>query len=460
MTTAPGIDLAKRDLTLDLARVFCVLLVVVIHLLEVGVGIGRHGLVVSRPLEHEVWFDAASWVLQIMPLFFVVGGFAGSTAWHSGADGHAGNRSGGRADSRADSRAADYATTRVLRLAQPALPLFVFFVVVVGAAELIGVDPALLDTVVLGAGSPLWFLAAYGLCQVLVPFAIRWHTQAPRLTVLLLLTGATLVDALRYRTGIVEFGLINLFFVWMLIQQFGFWYADGWFAARRWWQLAMLALGSWATLIPLTIWGPYSPDMLTNLNPPTLPLVALGLSQACVLQLLRPALTALMRTTVARSTVFLVGSRLMTIYLWHLPIIIILSGVALLIPAASPEPGTVSWWWLRIPFYLLVLALLFALSRLVGRWEAPRTPVRTPPGWVVAVASALTITPPLLEIEFPFDLTLAILGAVCFSIVLVLLGRWPARVPTAPVVSVVSVVSVAPVAPVAPAAPALDEPNT
>ena len=410
---ASSIDLSHRDLTLDLARVFAVLLVVVIHLLEVGVGTGPHGLTISRPLEHQPWFNAVTWVLQIMPLFFVVGGFASLTAWRSLV-----RRGGG---------AADYVTTRVLRLAQPALPLFVFYVVVVGAATLIGVDPKLLGPVVLGAGSPLWFLAAYGLCQAVVPFAVHWHQRAPKRTLLVLLLGAIIVDAVRYSTGIVPIGLLNLFFVWVLIQQLGFWYADGWFDRRSWWQLVLVALASWATLFPLTIWGPYSPDMLTNLNPPTVPLVALGLSQACVLRLLRPALTRLMSTRPARAVVFLVGSRLMTVYLWHLPIIITLAGVALLIPGASPEPGSAAWWWSRIPIYLLVLGLLFALSLLVGRWERPRETSAPPPGWVVAVAAVLTIVPPTLIIQYFLDLKLAIVSAVCFGIAILALRRWPRR---------------------------------
>ncbi|HEY4225070.1 MAG TPA: acyltransferase [Pseudolysinimonas sp.] len=407
----PSIDLSKRDLTLDLARVFCVLLVVVIHLLEVGVGTGHHGLTITRPLEHQPWFNGITWVFQIMPLFFVVGGFASLTAWRS-----LGRRGGG---------AADYVKTRVLRLAQPAFPLFVFYVVVVGIATLIGIDPELLGPVVLGAGSPLWFLAAYGLCQAMVPFAAHWHARSPKLTLLVLLLGAIVVDAARYSSGIDAFGLLNLFFVWVLIQQFGFWYADGWFDRRAWWQLLLIALASWATLFPMVIWGPYSPDMLTNLNPPTVPLIALGLSQACVLRLLRPALAALMRTRGARTAVFLVGSRLMTIYLWHLPIIIILAGVALLVPGASPEPGSAAWWWSRIPVYLIVLALLFALSLLVGRWEQPREVGPTPPAAVVAIASVLTIVPPALIIEFFLDLKLSILSAVCFGAAILLLGRWP-----------------------------------
>lgn len=81
---ASSIDISKRDLILDIARVFCAVLVVVIHLLMVGVGTGPHGsLVVSKPLEEQPWFAWATWVGQIMPLFFVVGGFASLSAWRS-----------------------------------------------------------------------------------------------------------------------------------------------------------------------------------------------------------------------------------------------------------------------------------------------------------------------------------------------------------------------------------------
>ena len=107
---AVAIDLSKRDLTLDLARVFCVLLVVVIHLLMVAIGVDASGqLVVTRPLEAQPWFALATWAGQIMPLFFVVGGFASITAWRSAV--------------RRGSTPSDYVRSRVLRLAQPALPL-------------------------------------------------------------------------------------------------------------------------------------------------------------------------------------------------------------------------------------------------------------------------------------------------------------------------------------------------
>jgi len=263
-----SIDISSRDLTLDIARVTCVILVVVIHLLMVGVGVASDGeLIVSRPLENQTWFAAATWVGQIMPLFFVVGGFASLTAWRS-----LQRRGGG---------AAQYVRNRVLRLAQPALPLFLFYVVVVGVARfVIGVDPAMLDTVVSGAGFPLWFLAAYTLCQSLVPFMAGMHARAPIRTVLVLLAAVILVDTLRFSTGITEVGLLNLAFVWLLAQQFGFWYADGWFAARNGWQLFGIAVGSYLLLYLIigVFKAPYSWDMLANLNPATLPLVLLALA--------------------------------------------------------------------------------------------------------------------------------------------------------------------------------------
>jgi fucose 4-O-acetylase-like acetyltransferase len=411
-----------RDLTLDLARVFCVLLVVVIHLLFIGVGLDADGaLVISRPLEEQPWFAGITWVGQIMPLFFVVGGFASMTAWRSTV-----SRGGS---------AADFVTTRVLRLAQPTLPLFLFYVVVVGGATLLAISPDLLGTIVEGAGSPLWFIAAYCVCQSLVPVMARFHERRAAPTVGVLLLGIVLVDAARYSSGVTQLGYLNMLFVWLLVQQIGFWDADGWFTRRRRWQLLVIAASAYAVLVPLTTLGPYRTDMLVNLNPPTLPLVLLGLAQVCLLRVLRPALVKLTSTRAARAVVFLVGTRLMTIYLWHLPVIIVIAGLGLLIPGASPEPGSPAWWWSRIPVYPLVLAILFALSFLVGRWERPRELGSTPPSRVVAVAAVLTFVPPFLVIEYFLDLGLAAAGALCFSAAILLLRRWPRRDGPVPIVT-------------------------
>jgi fucose 4-O-acetylase-like acetyltransferase len=407
---ASALDLSKRDLTLDLARVFCVLLVVVIHLLMVGVGTSPTGeIAVSRPLEAQSWFGPVTWIGQIMPLFFVVGGFAAATAW--------------RSSQRRNGTAGAYVRNRVLRLAQPAFPLFLFYAVVIGGARLGGIDPQLIDVAVTGAASPLWFLAAYTLCQALVPTMMRLHSRSPLRTLAALFLGAVLVDVVRYSTGIEQVGLLNLFFVWLLIQQIGFWYADGWFAARPWWSLVVIASLSYAVLVPLTALGPYSVDMLVNLNPPTIPLVALAVGQACLLRLLRPALAALMNTHAARAVVFVIGTRLMTIYLWHLPAILAVSGIGLLIPGASPEPASIAWWLTRPLMFVIVLATVFGLSLVVGRWESPKQVGATPPTGVIVTGTVLAFLPPFAVMQWGMDFWFAAGGCVLLGCAILLLGR-------------------------------------
>ncbi|MCK6081800.1 acyltransferase [Microbacterium sp. EYE_5] len=414
MTTrsAPAVDLSKRDLTLDLARVVCVLFVIVVHLVQVGIGPGPDGaLVASRPAEEQPWFDAATWVGQIMPLFFVVGGFASAVGWRSW------TAKGGDA--------AGFIRTRTLRLAQPALPLFVFFAVVLGGATLAGVAPQLVADAATGAGSPLWFLAAYLLCQAAVPLLASAHERRPVATVLVLAAAVVVVDAARFSTGVEQLGLLNLLFVWPLVQQFGFWYADGWFDRRHPLALLAIAAAGYALLWPLTAWGPYSTSMLGNLNPPTVPLVVLGVAQACLLRLAKPALTRLMRLRAMQGIVFVLGSRLMTIYLWHLPVMLVLTGVTLLIPGAAPAPASEAWWWSRPLMFLAVLAVLLLLSLAIARWEAIGTLGPVPPGAVVALAWLCAFAPPFAVMEWFLDLPIAVVGAVLLATAVVLLRRRP-----------------------------------
>lgn len=421
-----GIDLERRDLTLDLARVFCVLLVVVVHLLFVGVGPGSDGgIAISRPLEEQPWFWIATWFGQVMPLFFVVGGFATATALRSARR---------RAEAASDAPglvARTFVHARIQRLARPALPLFVTLALALGIATALGVDPELLRSVATGVGSPLWFLGAYLICQLAAPLLLGWHERAPWRTVLVLLAAVVLIDVAQFTVpgipvdpaGMSLLGYLNLLFVWPLVQQIGFWYADGWFARRAWWQLVLIAGVCWGSLVPLTSWAPYSDDMLTNLNPPTLPLVALGLGQAALLQLLKPPLTALMRTRVMRGFVFVIGARLMTIYLWHLPLILAIAGAGLLLPGIAPAPGDASWWATRPLIYLLVIGLLLLLSLVLGRFERSAPVLHAGALGVLAAAGLVTIVPSVVITITGLSLVLAVAGAVGYAVAVALLAR-------------------------------------
>lgn len=403
-----------RDLVVDLARVFCVLLVVAIHVMMVGVAVDDAGAVVAnQPLQEQPWFPLSTWAGQIMPLFFVVGGFASATAW-------AGAR-------RRGDDAGDFVRGRLLRLARPASAVFVVLALVLVVATALGVDPALLDVAATGVGTPFWFLAAYGITQVCVPVMARLHASRPWATLFTLAVAAVVVDAVRYGTGVTEVGLLNLAFVWLFVQQLGFAYADGLFGRTPRLVLVAVAALGYASLVPLTTAGPWSDDMLRNLNPPTVPLMVLGVAQICVLSLAHPVLSRLMATSAARAVVFAIGSRGMTVYLWHLPLLVALLGVLLAVGGPLPQPTTATWWWTRIPIWALVIGLACVVSVATARFERP--PRALPEGrrraswWLIGAAAVLAIGPPFDVMQEGLDLRNAVAGAICLPLAIWLLGR-------------------------------------
>ena len=412
--TAP----AGRDLTLDLARVVCVLLVVFVHILFTGVGRNADGsLLIEKTVEAQSWFTAASWIANIMPLFFVVGGYAARAGWRSAV------ARGETADA--------FVRVRLARLARPALPLFLFFTIALGATRMLGIDPALVDTIAIGVGSPLWFLAAYMIAQALAPLMMRLHERHGAWVLLVLFTASLAVDAIRflfvggvlgiqpvppggYGLGQELFGIPNIVFVWLFAQQVGFFLYDGWFARRSWWQLILLIAGGYALLWGLVSLGGYTESMLGNQWPPTATMAALAIIQASALTLLHAPLTALMRTRAAQGAVFLIGSRLMTIYLWHLPMIMVLIGIELLLPLPLPAPGSAVWWWTRPVFLIVVLAAVWLLSLWLIRFEkVPAPGVAVVPSRAATVGAVLLFVLPIIAITaYGLDFPLAAVAAI------------------------------------------------
>lgn len=422
MPTRPAVP-AGRDLTLDLVRVVCVLLVVVVHLLLAGVRLGDGGLELEKTLELQRWFNPVSFVFQVMPAFFVVGGFAAMTGWDSLA-----KRVPGAAFA---DRASAFVRVRLARLARPSLAVLAFFVAVLWAAPLLGAPADLVAGVASGVGSPLWFLAAYMIAQAAAPWLIRAHRARPVLAIVALAGAAVLFDALRYSTGIDLLALPNVAFVWLAAHQLGFWFKDGWFDRRRPMTLVGIVAFAYVVCIAMVWAGPYSWNMLENQFPPTAPLVLFALAQAALLRLARPLLSAIMRRPAAQAAVFLAGSRLMTIYLWHLPVIMALIGLQLLAPHWLSEPGSGRWWLERIPFYLVVLAAVWVLSLALVRLEAAPAGIGAPriPGLLPALsaAAAFVVGPSMIMVQglSLTNGTVALVG--CILALALISGRAPAE---------------------------------
>lgn len=410
---------ASRDLVVDFIRVACMFAVVAVHLLMMGISVGPGGIGVANPLTSLSWFAQGTWFGQVMPLFFVVGGFASLTSWRSL------QRKGGNA--------ADYLRNRVLRLVRPTVALYAFLALALWTATAMGVPGDLLKVISAGAGVQLWFLAAYLICQTMVPVMARFHQAAPCRTVAALAAGAAVVDVLRlglernpWGLDSNPIGLLNMVFVWGLLQQLGFFYADGVFDKFARWQLVTAAVACYLLLVPLTDAGPYPVDMLTSQNPPMLPLVLVGLAHVLLVKAAYPWLQRIVRLQWVQKVMFVVGSRAMTIYLWHLPLIIALFGIALVLHVPFPEPASAEWWLTRPLFYVAAWALVLLASTPLVRLEVASTaltPGASRPGlWRVLAATALAVIPPFVVMRTALDTSNATWGLILLVLAVVLVN--------------------------------------
>lgn len=350
---------SQRDAAIDAARAACLVVVFALHAMMVGVSVGAGGPVLENALEHWGGFAAATWFVQIMPLFFVIGGYSAWSQWRRmqerGAD------------------AAAYVRGRLARLVRPAIALVAVVGLALAALTLAGLPAEVVATAGFRIGQPLWFLAVYLACTSLVPLMARAHARHPFATVGALLAVVVVVDGVRMTTGVDAIGFANLLAVWLLVQQGGFFLADG--TVERMPRAARLivALAALGVLAALTLAGPYSPDLLMNLNPPTVCLVVLGVAQLMLFSLVRPALRRWAARPRPARTIARFGEWGMTLYLWHMPAFVLLAGVLLwlhgLVGLALPVPLTPEWWATR-PVWLVAAAGATALLVLVfARWE-------------------------------------------------------------------------------------------
>ena len=170
-----------------------------------------------------------TWVLQLVPLFFFVGGVANAAALT-----HRSTRS--------------YLRRRLGGLLRPALALLIGAPVGAAILVLAGVPAGLVLRVLVFVLLPLWFLGVYvpltalhrGCCGCT-------NDSAPRCSCCSAVIA--LLDLARHITGRIEFGWPNMLLLYALAHQFGFCYRDGWLlnVRRRW-----LVLAAAGALIALT----------------------------------------------------------------------------------------------------------------------------------------------------------------------------------------------------------------
>ncbi len=185
-------------------------------------------------------------------------------------------------------------------------------------------------------------------------------------------------------------GYLNLAIVWLFAQQFGFLYADGHLAGLTHRTLWATTGGAFATLAALTFWGPYPvsmvgmPGQTSNMTPPTICLLVLAVAQVAIAMLVRGRVSRWLERPAPWALVVRFASMAMTVYLWHLSVLV-LAFFALFGLGIDPPGAGLTLWWLTRPFWLLGLAaMLLVVATLLSPLERGRSARRSGTGHSIA----------------------------------------------------------------------------
>lgn len=393
---------ATRDRYVDLLRVASLAAVVLGHWLMAAVtpdGVGNLLAVVPA-------LQPLTWLLQVMPVFFFVGGFAHALSYRS--------LLRKRPEGSTDSVYAAFLRARLQRLLRPTM----VFVLVWGAAalliQLLGGGGGLTGVTLRLVTQPLWFIGIYLAMVAFTPPLLRLHERYGWGAFAGLAGAAAAVDVLRFAAGVPYVEFLNFAFVWLAVHQLGFLRADGRLgvgpalsALRR---PALLAGGGLVAAVALVAFGPYPLSMVgmpgekvSNMAPPTLALLCQGLWLVGAVELLRAPAARLLARPRAWRTVVAANGVAMTAFLWHLTAMLGVYGAMLALDVPLPEPATAAWWAqtpLRLAVAAGLTAVLVAAFRTFERPAAPATPpaTATAPGTGSAPLAALGATLCLLGV--------------------------------------------------------------
>jgi hypothetical protein len=363
-----------RDRVVDLVRVAAMAVVVFGHWIMAAIWASPGGPVTGNALDDSVGLQVATWAFQVMPLFFLAGGFS--------------NRASLLAARRDGVAAGHWLAARGRRLLAPVVPLVVVWAAITVVARPF-VDPGLLRAGTMVSLVPLWFLAVYVGVVVLAPITHRLWERWGWWTVAAGAAAAVAVDVLRFVGDQAWLGWANFLFVWATVHQIGYGW-ERWRSPRvgRW-----LAPAGFAALVLAVGLGPYPISMIgldgqavTNTTPPTIALLLLGVMQAGVLGLFAPSLERWLGRRGPWTAVVLTSGMAMTWYAWHLTVMTLVAGLGFLAGGwfLTPEPLGASWWATR-PLWLVGLTLCTIPVVLVALRFEVKGAGPTRPDWVVVL---------------------------------------------------------------------------
>ena len=351
-----------RDRFVDAVRAVATLGIVSVHWLMPEAAYDGHRLWVGNALGHgSAWI--LTWVLQVLPLLFFAAG-ASAAYQHERVLGLCWLPVLG---------------SRLRRVARPVVAFAGAWVVAIGVLLALGVPSQAVFRLARMAPQLLWFLGVWVVLVALTPLLVRawrrWGVAALAVAV----AAPLAVDLLRFDAGLHAAAWANVLLVWAVPYLAGIAYAERRDRLPSRGVLAGLAVLGIAGMVALVTFGPYPlsmigmpGDAISNLAPPTAPIVAQSVAQVAVVLLVREAVVRWAQGR-GRALVDLLARRSMTVYLWHLTAMFAVVGVVLLgLHQKLPVPWSADWWASR-PVWVggFVLALV-GLVRLFGRFEDRR----------------------------------------------------------------------------------------
>ena len=372
----------SRNRYVDLLRAVSILAVVFGHWLIAAAWLDGERLRLEHILAIKPWTQWLSWVFQVMPVFFMVGGYSNAASWD--------------AATRSGKSYGWWIGARMRRLFGPVVPLLIVWGLLGLVARLAGVSPEVIRTASQTSIVPLWFLAVYILVASVAPLTRHAWNRWGLGSFWALAAAAAVVDVLRFRFGLSALPWLNYLLIWSAVHQLGYLWRDGRLGSPSRalpWAAGGAALMAFVILVagyPRSMVG-VPGEEVSNSLPPSLAMLALGAMQAGLLLALERPARRLLAGRRAWAATLLVNSNIMTIYLWHSTAMILIIGLAWLLggPGLHLAPGDAVWWAVRPVWMAVYASLLVLLLMFFGRFErlpAPDAPLRL---WRLILGGAL-----------------------------------------------------------------------
>ena len=258
------------------------------------------------PLAIFPWAPWLTLVFQVVPVFFLVGGYASATAWLRWQEvgGH---------------RWPDWVRQRVGALLGPTTAYVVLVLATIAVLSKVGVGRAPLSFGGWAVAMHLWFIPVYLVVVALTPVAVAAHRQWGLAVPAVLALAVAVVDAVA--RSVPEVGPANYLLCWAAVYQIGICWRGGQLRGRRTLLCAVSAAILVAVLLalrcyPISMVG--APGAAEQNNfPPTVALLAFAVAQTGLLVAAAPAVTRWLQRSRWRRLLAVANKNVMAIYLWR-----------------------------------------------------------------------------------------------------------------------------------------------